>query len=90
MSDMAAGHIPVPDAVAWPNLDSDDRLRDNDGDSALGSTMMASDWAFISSIIWPYRQENGRRYHAYNDGNYILPNDELEHDRSTCSITSSC
>lgn len=25
-----------------------------------------------------YKYENGRRYHAYNEGNYMLPNDESE------------
>lgn len=28
-----------------------------------------------------YRYENGRRYHAYRDGKYLLPNDETEQDR---------
>jgi SAM-dependent methyltransferase len=28
-----------------------------------------------------YRYENGRRYHAYRDGSYLLPNDEKEQDR---------
>jgi Methyltransferase domain len=28
-----------------------------------------------------YRYENGRRYHAYRDGSYLLPNDEAEQDR---------
>ncbi|KAK0620842.1 S-adenosyl-L-methionine-dependent methyltransferase [Immersiella caudata] len=42
---------------------------------------MASDWASISESILNYRHENGRRYHAYKDGKYILPNDDLEQDR---------
>jgi trans-aconitate methyltransferase len=28
-----------------------------------------------------YQYENGRRYHAYRRGAYVLPNDELEQDR---------
>lgn len=28
-----------------------------------------------------YKYENGRRYHAYREGQYILPNDEDEQDR---------
>ncbi|KAH0611894.1 uncharacterized protein H6S33_009946 [Morchella sextelata] len=35
----------------------------------------------LSSSIFEYRYENGRRYHAYKDGNYILPNDEKEQNR---------
>lgn len=28
-----------------------------------------------------YKYENGRRYHAYREGNYVLPNDEQEQER---------
>jgi len=28
-----------------------------------------------------YKYENGRRYHAYREGKYVLPNDEAEQDR---------
>ncbi|KAI0019337.1 tam domain protein [Xylariomycetidae sp. FL0641] len=35
----------------------------------------------ITSSISRYREENGRTYHAYNDGSYVYPNDELELER---------
>ncbi|KAI9680101.1 MAG: hypothetical protein M1817_005117 [Caeruleum heppii] len=35
----------------------------------------------LRSSILDYRQENGRTYHKYEDGRYILPNDEMEKDR---------
>jgi len=35
----------------------------------------------LTSSIYAYRYENGRRYHAYRDGKYLLPNDEAEQDR---------
>jgi SAM-dependent methyltransferase len=35
----------------------------------------------VVSSIYNYTYENGRRYHAYGDGRYPLPNDELEQDR---------
>ncbi|KAH0610723.1 uncharacterized protein H6S33_011150 [Morchella sextelata] len=35
----------------------------------------------LSSSIYEYRYENGRRYHAYKAGKYMLPNDEREQDR---------
>jgi SAM-dependent methyltransferase len=35
----------------------------------------------ISSSILNYRRENGRTYHAYKDGKYVLPNDEAENER---------
>ncbi|RDW58896.1 S-adenosyl-L-methionine-dependent methyltransferase-3 [Coleophoma cylindrospora] len=35
----------------------------------------------IASSIMKYREENGRTYHAYKDGKYAFPNDEVESDR---------
>jgi SAM-dependent methyltransferase len=36
--------------------------------------------SLISSVL-NYKYENGRRYHAYREGNYVLPNDEQEQER---------
>ncbi|GAB7352850.1 hypothetical protein MBLNU459_g3457t1 [Dothideomycetes sp. NU459] len=33
------------------------------------------------SAVYEYRYENGRRYHAYMDGKYPVPNDEIESER---------
>ncbi|KAI5787970.1 UMTA methyltransferase family protein [Pyronema domesticum] len=44
--------------------------------SSAGSTT-----ASLSSAILDYVYENGRRYHAYREGVYVLPNDESEQDR---------
>lgn len=52
----------------------------NDQDSAIGSTHGSSS-ASIGSSILRYREENGRTYHTYKEGTYILPNDENENDR---------
>lgn len=38
----------------------------------------------VTSSIFDYRYENGRRYHAYRDGRYLLPNDDAEQDRLDC------
>lgn len=35
----------------------------------------------MTSSIRSYKYENGRRYHAYREGKYLLPNDETEQDR---------
>ncbi|KAL1961620.1 hypothetical protein VTN77DRAFT_1395 [Rasamsonia byssochlamydoides] len=35
----------------------------------------------LTSSVLNYRHENGRRYHAYRDGSYLMPNDETEADR---------
>lgn len=41
----------------------------------------ASSTGSLSSSIFAYQYENGRRYHAYRAGQYLLPNDEAEQDR---------
>ncbi|PYH40707.1 class I SAM-dependent methyltransferase [Aspergillus saccharolyticus JOP 1030-1] len=35
----------------------------------------------LSSSVKKYRFENGRRYHAYREGEYPFPNDDAEQDR---------
>ncbi|KAK2730808.1 hypothetical protein FQN55_005509 [Onygenales sp. PD_40] len=35
----------------------------------------------LSAEARKYPEENGRRYHAYQEGRYLLPNDEKENDR---------
>ena len=47
------------------------------GDSVAGSLLSAS----LAPSILDYKYENGRRYHAYHEGKYVLPNDEQEQDR---------
>ncbi|KAK4457559.1 Phosphoethanolamine N-methyltransferase 1 [Cladorrhinum samala] len=51
-----------------------------DDDSTYGS--LASSSESLASSILKFRQENGRKYHAYKpERGYILPSDELESDR---------
>lgn len=35
----------------------------------------------MTSSIFDYQYENGRRYHAYREGEYVLPNDQQEQER---------
>jgi trans-aconitate methyltransferase len=51
----------------------------SDGDSALGSEWPPSTQS-LSSSMWNYTYENGRRYHAFRAGNYFMPNDEEEQE----------
>jgi len=76
MSDSLAEHTPLQDSQP---LEPDDSS-DNDFDSAIECDVL-SDRASITSSILQYRHENGRTYHAYKDGKYILPNDDMEQDR---------
>lgn len=43
--------------------------------------MGGSQTASLTSSVLNYKFENGRRYHSYREGTYILPNDEPEQDR---------
>jgi hypothetical protein len=42
----------------------------NDNDSTYGGSLIGCDTATLASYITDYRYENGRRYHAYRDGEY--------------------
>ncbi|KAF3805989.1 Secondary metabolism regulator laeA [Colletotrichum gloeosporioides] len=53
---------------------------DDDAASAIQSSVASSSVSLNSSIL-DHRFENGRTYHKYKEGKYILPNDETENDR---------
>ncbi|CEI61385.1 hypothetical protein FVEN_g5902 [Fusarium venenatum] len=53
---------------------------DSDADSALALSLASSSESLASSIM-RHRQENGRSYHAFKEGRYVLPNDEAENER---------
>jgi len=42
----------------------------DDSDSAFGGSLIGCDTDTLASYITDYRYENGRRYHAYRDGEY--------------------
>jgi Methylase involved in ubiquinone/menaquinone biosynthesis len=51
-----------------------------ENDSSYGDELSSYSASLTSSVI-DYRHENGRRYHKFRDGSYLLPNDEAENDR---------
>ncbi|KAF6815903.1 methyltransferase domain-containing protein [Colletotrichum plurivorum] len=53
---------------------------DDDSRSDVGSSLASSTVSIRSSLL-RNREENGRTYHRYKDGQYNLPNDERENDR---------
>ncbi|KAM4061148.1 methyltransferase [Hirsutella rhossiliensis] len=61
-----------------PLLASEDG--DDDVDDGLGASIASSSTSLASSIM-RYREENGRTYHAFRAGRYVLPNDEVENER---------
>ncbi|PGH17713.1 hypothetical protein AJ80_04721 [Polytolypa hystricis UAMH7299] len=67
-----------PDFILEPDSFS------SDNDSTFGSDSDASSnarSASITSSVLNYEYSNGRRYHGYRKGSYVLPNDEKEQDR---------
>jgi hypothetical protein len=50
-------------------------------DSVFENGTIDNSTTSIGSSILKYREENGRTYHAYKDGIYLRPNDEVEKDR---------
>ncbi|KAI0487610.1 S-adenosyl-L-methionine-dependent methyltransferase [Xylaria cf. heliscus] len=52
-----------------------------DGDSALGGMSQFSSTQSIDSNIYDHVVENGRTYHRFREGKYLLPNDEKEQNR---------
>ncbi|KAL1977269.1 hypothetical protein VTN31DRAFT_128 [Thermomyces dupontii] len=52
----------------------------DENDSSYGDELSSYSASLISSVL-NYRHENGRRYHGFRDGSYMLPNDESENDR---------
>ncbi|KAI0395157.1 S-adenosyl-L-methionine-dependent methyltransferase [Xylariaceae sp. FL0594] len=52
-----------------------------DGDSALGGMSRLSSTESVGSSIYDHVIENGRTYHRFKEGKYMLPNDEKEQTR---------
>ncbi|OAX77098.1 hypothetical protein ACJ72_08607, partial [Emergomyces africanus] len=66
-------------AVTVPvGIDVDEDEGPSDLDSAFGDTNSTT--ASLTSSILRYQYENGRRYHAYRAGSYLMPNDEQAND----------
>lgn len=83
-------HVPMEDShwtapgVPDPIDADDDDMNLEDTDSALGDDMsmgMLSSTASLRSSILRALEENGRKYHGYKDGKYVLPIDEQELER---------
>jgi hypothetical protein len=66
------GSTPAPRGSNAPLVADDDALA---AGAALDDTI--SDTTSIADSILAYRQENGRTYHAFKDGSYVLPNDKV-------------
>lgn len=74
-----------------PHLDTEDTGDQSSTASTNGETSSVFDEDYYSdtsshtasllSDVKNYTYENGRRYHSYREGHYVLPNDDQEQDR---------
>lgn len=77
----SAQPVQLPSASAADiEVDTDEGVS-NDRDSAVDEDENSTTSASLTSSIIDYQYANGRRYHAYKKGAYLLPNDEQEQDR---------
>lgn len=76
-----SAHVPAQRPTPQPIEVDTDEGNSNDRDSAFDSDENSTTSASLSSSIIDYQYANGRRYHAYKRGAYLLPNDEEEQDR---------
>lgn len=53
----------------------------SDADSSLGDEDRESLSSSVNSSVTAFRHEHGRRYHAFEESQYWLPNDEIEIER---------
>ncbi|KAF2107671.1 S-adenosyl-L-methionine-dependent methyltransferase [Lophiotrema nucula] len=74
----ATTHVEHPDEVQILEPDTAPQS-DSDGDSAFDGHSTAS--TTLASSVLNYEYSNGRRYHGYRSGSYVLPNDDEEQDR---------
>ncbi|KAF3007893.1 hypothetical protein E8E13_011006 [Curvularia kusanoi] len=61
-------------------VSADAFLQSGESDSAYGEGYSSYTMSATTSVF-NFRYENGRRYHGYAEGQYLLPNDDVEMDR---------
>ncbi|KAI9730426.1 MAG: hypothetical protein M1834_005936 [Cirrosporium novae-zelandiae] len=71
----------APAASARPIAPAAGDISDNDSSYSSENSLLDEDTVSLTSSIYKYRFENGRRYHAYHDGAYYAPNDEKQNDQ---------
>ncbi|KAJ6006632.1 hypothetical protein N7451_004576 [Penicillium sp. IBT 35674x] len=92
LDEASSSSIPPPPYVPTiPQAEEDDPENISDGESTSGETNSVFDdeyhtdtsshTASLLSDVKDYTYENGRRYHSYREGHYVLPNDDQEQDR---------
>ncbi|KAH7360408.1 S-adenosyl-L-methionine-dependent methyltransferase [Rhexocercosporidium sp. MPI-PUGE-AT-0058] len=52
-----------------------------DDDSAIGDLSLPRSTTSVRSSVYDYVEEDGRTFHRYKEGSYVMPNDEREQER---------
>ncbi|TGZ78801.1 S-adenosyl-L-methionine-dependent methyltransferase [Ascodesmis nigricans] len=68
---------PEPEHESDQTMGDEEQSEDDGYESAESGVATESVWTSIRDYVY----ENGRRYHRYSEGSYILPNDEMEMER---------
>ncbi|KAJ4258044.1 hypothetical protein NW762_008184 [Fusarium torreyae] len=76
----STGQSPTEEEHAPLQVDEEELVAD-DADSTYSSDRGSVYSASATSSIYDYQYENGRRYHAFREGQYVLPNDDQEQQR---------
>ena len=70
------------ESTSQPPVAMEPATADDGADSAFGEDSDMSSYATsLKSKVRNFKYENGRTYHSYREGQYVLPNDESEQDR---------
>ncbi|KAJ5097631.1 hypothetical protein N7456_008352 [Penicillium angulare] len=91
-SRLQGSFIPPPLRQSTVAIGTEDNTDSSDAASTTGDSGSVFDdddyfsdsttyTASLLSDVKDYTYENGRRYHSYREGHYVLPNDDLEQDR---------
>ncbi|OJJ48317.1 hypothetical protein ASPZODRAFT_158062 [Penicilliopsis zonata CBS 506.65] len=78
----------VPEPTDFPDLhdgDDDDGGIESDGDSVFDENSINSETTSLNSSVIKYREEIGRRYHAYGTMEHWGPNDEHAQEQQDLS-----
>ncbi|KAJ5558954.1 hypothetical protein N7535_009173 [Penicillium sp. DV-2018c] len=67
--------------MSQPNLNERIQVDTSDDDSLFDTQSLKDSSLSFASSVRDYNYENGRRYHAYRNGQYPLPNDQEEQNR---------
>ena len=72
----------TPDTSGGAQIEVDDgSVADDESEDGYGTDSLNSEFTSITSSIRNHEFENGRRYHRFHAGKYVMPNDDSEQDR---------